>query len=230
MSIDRSIITKADIELGFDAVAEKMYVSSEFYEEVLDIEQNFYGDILEPGVGQGVVLKYIKDKTKKRSITTLTGLDISSKLLEMARATIPDANLIKGDVEAMPFKDNVFDFVIMVNVFAYLLDFHKTLEEIRRVLRPKGVFIVTVPNKQWILFKEYIKRRKNIQPIDDHFFDYEEMKNLLEQHHFQILDFRGADCFRFYGWKHRYERVLAHIIPMMHKHMKHMVFRCINIK
>lgn len=230
MPIDRSIITKKDIEMGYDAVAEKMFVSPQFYEEVLAIQSNFYGDILEPGVGQGVVLKYIKDKTKKGNIRTLTGLDLSSRLLDMARIAIPEADLIKGDAEAMPFEDNSFDFVVMVNVFAYLLDFDKGLEEIRRVLRPSGIFIVTAPNKKWLLFKEYIKRRKNIQPIDDHFFDYQEMNTLLGKHHFQIIDFRGADCFRFYGWKHRYELMLARIFPIMHQHMKHMVFCCSNNK
>ena len=225
MPIERSIVTKKDIEAGYDAIAEKMYVSEEYYSDMLAIEKDFHGDILEAGVGQGVVLKKISELGGK-NIKSLTGIDLSGRLLEMAKKIIPQAVLVKGDVEAMPFPDSSFDFAVMIGVFPYLLDIDKALAEVKRVLRLDGKFIVTVPNRKWILFDRYIKARKNIQPVDDRFFDFEEMKGILEQRGFEVLDYRGADALRFYGWKHQFDRLAIAILPFLHKRMKHLVFKC----
>lgn len=226
MPIDRSIVTKKDIEAGYDAIAEKMYLSEEFYDDVLAVKKDYQGDILEAGVGQGVVLKKIAERGGSR-IKSLIGLDLSTRLLEMAKMIIPQAKLVKGDVEAMPFADKSFDLVMMVGVFQYVLDADKTLKEVKRVLRLNGEFIVTVPNRKWILFKNYIKQRRNIQPVEDRFFDFEEMKELLEKHGFSVAGYRGADALRFYGWKHKLDRLALIIFPFLHKRTKHLVFRCI---
>ncbi|MEK9175438.1 MAG: class I SAM-dependent methyltransferase [Patescibacteria group bacterium] len=219
------MITKDEIGKGYDKIAEKIYVSDDFYNEVLDIEPNFKGDILEAGVGQGVVLDNITHRGDK-NIHSLTGIDLSDRLLEMARILLPQAAILKADIERMPFDDASFDFVIMVDTFQYLQDFESALCEVRRVLRSDGKFIVTVPNKKWILFKSYITLRKNIQPVEDYFFDFDEMKNLLTSHGFKIINYRGADALRFYGRRHQWERILAHFLPFLHKRMKKIVFRC----
>ena len=145
------MITKEEIGKGYDKIAEKVYVSEDFYNEVLDIEPNFNGDILEAGVGQGVVLANIVRRGCK-NIHSLTGIDLSDRLLEMARTLLPQATILKADIEAMPFADALFDFVIMVDTFQYLQDFESALDEVRRVLRQGGKFIVAVSNKRWILF------------------------------------------------------------------------------
>ena len=227
MPIDRSIVTKKDIEEGYDAIAEKMRLPEEFYNEVLDIEPKFFGDILEAGVGQGVVLKNIQ-KRGGGQIKSLTGIDLSERLIAMAKILVPEAKISKADIEQMPFPDNSFDFVVMVDVFPYLLDFDKALEEVGRGLRPSGKFIVTVPNKNWILFNRYIKARKNIQPVEDRFFDFQEMRQLLEKNRFKIINYRGADALRFYGWKHKLDRLAAFFLPFLHKRMKKIVFLAVK--
>ncbi len=225
MPIDRSIVTRKDIEEGYDAIAEKMFVSKDFYNEVLDVVPRWHGDVLEAGVGQGPVLRFIKERGGA-NIKSLTGLDISLKLLAMARERVPEAKLIKGEIETMPFPNASFDFVVMVDVFQYLLDFGAGLREVKRVLRPHGTLVVSVPNKKWILFKSYIKTRKNIQPVEDHFFTYAEMKSLLAGHGFKVKKMRGADAFRFYGKRHKLEKVLAIFLPLLNQYMKKMVFLC----
>lgn len=222
-------ITKEEIGRSYDKIAEKIYVSEDFYNEVLDIEPDFHGDILEAGVGQGVVLKNIS-RRGGLNIKSLTGIDLSDRLIAMARQAVPEARILKGDVENLEFPDSSFDFTVLVDTFQYLLDFDKALGEIKRTLRPGGIFIVTVPNKKWILFADYIKRRKNIQPVEDHFFDFEEMKRLLENHSFVVADYKGADALRFYSWKHWLDKAAAFFLPFLHTRMKKIVFRAINKK
>jgi ubiquinone/menaquinone biosynthesis C-methylase UbiE len=221
----RGSISKDEIAAGYDRIAEKVFVSPWFYDEVLDVVREWRGDVLEIGVGQGVVLKNIGSRGG-RNITSLTGVDVSERLMEMARKNVPEAKIIKGDAEALPFQDQSFDIVVMVDVFQYLLDFGKALGEVHRVLRPEGKLLITVPNRKWILFKSYIKARKNIQPVEDHFFDYREITQLLKENKFSILRYRGADALRFYGKRHRFERLVATLFPFLNRYMKKLVFYC----
>ncbi len=220
--MQRNNITKEEIGKGYDKIAEKIYVSEDFYNEVLDIVPEFKGDVLEAGVGQGVVLRNIAERGGK-NVKSLTGIDLSDRLLDMARQAVPQATILKADIEAMPFPDNSFDIAVMVDTFQYLLDFDKALSEIKRVLRPEGQLLVTVPNKKWILFERYIRARKNIQPVEDHFFDFEEISLLLEKHNFLIEKYKGADAFRFYGRKHKIENSIIGWLPWVKKRMKKIV-------
>src|SRR3989338_11106685 len=105
-------ITKEEIGRGYDKIAEKIYVSEDFYNEVLDIEKNWRGDILEAGVGQGVVLKNIQKRGGK-NIKSLTGIDLSDRLIVMAQNLVPEAKILKADIEKMPSQDNPFDFLLI---------------------------------------------------------------------------------------------------------------------
>ena len=53
--------------------------------------------------------------------------------------------IVKGNGNNMTFSDNSFDCVFAVMLFEHDLHFWKTVEEVKRVLKPGGVFITTVP-------------------------------------------------------------------------------------
>lgn len=70
-------------------------------------------------------------------------------------------SFIHGDGLKLPFQDNTFDVVICSEVLEHILDFRQVLKEIKRVLKPKGTFAVSVPNFLpeaicWALSKDYI--------------------------------------------------------------------------
>ncbi len=44
------------------------------------------------------------------------------------------------------FKDNTFDYVLLLEVFEHLFTPYSVLKEIRRILKKKGVLIITYPN------------------------------------------------------------------------------------
>ncbi len=78
----------------------------------------------------------------------ITGLDISEGMLQVGIEKIKQANLshlikmMVGDSEKMPFEDNTFDAITVsfgVRNFEHL---GKGLTEIKRVLKPGGVFVV----------------------------------------------------------------------------------------
>jgi len=57
------------------------------------------------------------------------------------------ASFVVADAEAMPFRDSAFSLCLCLCVLEETEDDELTLQEIRRVLRPRGDFLIRVPNK-----------------------------------------------------------------------------------
>ena len=86
----------------------------------------------------------------------IIGLDISAGMLEVGKQKIAKANLsdkiemIVGDSENMPFEDNTFDAITVSFGVRNFANLDKGLQEIKRVLKPSGTFVVletSVPTK-----------------------------------------------------------------------------------
>ena len=95
----------------------------------------------------------------------VAGVDGSAEMLAQARALNPDLDIRQADVEAIPFPDNSFDFILCIEVFRYLPDIRPCLREMARVLKPGGVCLVTATpflnlNGYWL-----VNRLANVIPI-----------------------------------------------------------------
>lgn len=69
-------------------------------------------------------------------------------------------HLTQASALNLPFADATFDKVICSEVLEHIPDYHATLEEIRRVLKPGGLLCVSVPRRWperlcWALSKGY---------------------------------------------------------------------------
>lgn len=96
------------------------------------------GRVLEIGVGSGRNLPFYGS-----AATEVIGLDTSARLLEMARAALPDGKappieLIEASAESMPFDDRSFDTVVVTWTLCSIPDVESALREMRRVLSPSG--------------------------------------------------------------------------------------------
>ena len=75
------------------------------------------------------------------------------------------------DKEPLPFPDDYFDGVLFTEVLEHLLyDPKKLVDEIHRVLRPKGELVVSTPNVLRIENKIKIILGRNIYPGHEHFY------------------------------------------------------------
>ena len=92
----------------------------------------------------------------KTNATKIVGLDISEGMLAVGRNKIAKQNLSKkidmvfGDSEKIPFSDNYFDAITVAFGVRNFENLEKGLQEIYRVLKPSGVFVVletSVPTK-----------------------------------------------------------------------------------
>jgi len=110
------------------------------YEEVAErLGLDVPAEVLDVGCGSGVFLKLAADRG-----ATVTGLDASEALVEIARARVPGANIRVGDLQALPFEANAFDVATGFNSFQFATDMTTALREAARVVRPGGRVVVQV--------------------------------------------------------------------------------------
>jgi SAM-dependent methyltransferase len=73
------------------------------------------------------------------------GVDIATEAIRKTAARGLDARLVR-DSSSLPFEDGTFEVGFLLEVLEHLFDPQATLEEVRRVLVPYGVLVVTTPN------------------------------------------------------------------------------------
>lgn len=111
--------------------------------EELELKDN--DKILEVGCGNGYYLNLLN---KLSFNLTLIGIDNDALALRDARKIIRD-NRVKlelADAIRLPFEDNVFDKVVISEVIEHIEEEQKVLSEIYRVIKPRGVMVLTTCN------------------------------------------------------------------------------------
>jgi ubiquinone/menaquinone biosynthesis C-methylase UbiE len=111
-----------------------------------------WGDVLEIGCGVGfnsALISLISDRIVATELMT-QDLNIQSKGIEPARMMLDRLKLnncisIGSRAEELPFADSTFDVVFSSYVLEHLKMREDSLREMRRVLKPNGIIIATVP-------------------------------------------------------------------------------------
>lgn len=133
------------------------------------------GKILDIGSGTGVLLNHIGIKPDN-----YVGLDISEKMLEISSSKFPNHKFVKGTMSNMPFDDESFDCVIsLFGSFSYSLNHLKTLQEIKRVLKPNGKFFIMAYGTKYQRRETYILNQFRISSPAN-FFKSKELKDLFQ--------------------------------------------------
>ena len=71
------------------------------------------------------------------------GVDLAPKLLRAARDRLPQARLVQGDVEALPYRDGRFAVATCCgSTLSYVDDAGRAVRELSRVLKPGGRLLI----------------------------------------------------------------------------------------
>ena len=109
------------------------------------IAENKPKTILDIATGTGDLAIQFAKKTNAEKIV---GLDLSEGMLSIARKKVANLDIknmiefVRGDCEALPFKDNLFDSVTVSFGIRNFENLEKGLSEIYRVLQPGGRFVI----------------------------------------------------------------------------------------
>lgn len=102
---------------------------------------------LDVGSANGaLVFELVKNGAKK-----MYGIDLAEEFIKKSTETakkrkISNVEFKEADAKELPYPDNFFDFVICTEVLEHVPDFRVAIEEIERVLKPGGQFVITTPN------------------------------------------------------------------------------------
>lgn len=101
-------------------------------------------DVLDVASGEGYGAALLAGVAR-----TVVGVDIDGQSVAHAAANYRAANLrfLQGDALALPLADASVDMVVAFETLEHLPDQNRFMAEVRRVLRPGGLFVVSMPDR-----------------------------------------------------------------------------------
>ncbi len=114
-----------------------------------------------------------------KNASHVTGVDINADIIKQATAKYQKQNLefLTGTVENIPAADKQFEVVISFETLEHIADHNKMMAEIKRVLLPGGLLIISTPDK-----KNYTDKTGRNNPFHVKELYEEEFKALLHQY------------------------------------------------
>ena len=116
-------------------------VKIEYFEDLLHKELGSDGslNVLDMGCGVGVYHDLLKSK-----VHTLHGVDISEKCIETAKKNNPNVFYTAYNGGTLPYADATFNAVVTICVMHHvpLSERDIFLSEVRRVMKPDGIFVI----------------------------------------------------------------------------------------
>lgn len=139
--------------------------------------------ILDVGCGPGAALLYLS------RFGDVIGVDLSDEALKYAKKR---GKVIKADISSLPFENESFDLVTCLDVLyhQWVKDNKKALLEIKRVLKPGGIFFLREPAYNWF------KSSEDVVDFTKHRFTKKEIEKELSSS-FKVLKITYANFFLF---------------------------------
>ncbi len=134
---------------GYDEIAEhyddwsrpssELSNEDEFDEFLSHLESGSH--ILDVGCGSGVVTRYLIEKGYQ-----VTGIDISQKMLDLAKHRVPEATFKIGDMTKLEFDDSSFNGIVSTYAVFHIprSEHSKLFLDFRRILKKRGVLLFSV--------------------------------------------------------------------------------------
>lgn len=182
----------------FDDIDEK--IGDNYFSPILDLvfNQIKVSNVCDIGCGNGIFTADLKQKFD----CNLTGIDSNKYALEQAGKLNFDQLIQVGDFtkDRLPIDDSSIDLVICKDVLEHLMDPLFLTNEISRILKPGGYFLVHVPNHFPIFGRLKFLITNNIDTFSYfpksnrydfphiRFFTLSSMKELLDISGFSVVD------------------------------------------
>jgi len=149
--------------------------------------------ILDVGCSAGGLSVPIASKNKE-----VVGIDLDVPALKKFRSWVKNSNIKntkidKGIAEKLSYSNNYFDLVVCSEVLEHVQNIEESVNEIYRVLKPKGLLFLSMPNKYGFpyvyLAISYFLKNKKRNPDPHTHFGPSRMKSLFPK--FELLEEAG---------------------------------------
>jgi len=119
-----------------------LYLGASRLKFALEDLKNIRGRVLEVGCGAGGMAKAVKFY---RPDLDVWGIDVSKGAISEAKRDPQGVKFSLGDAYQLPFEDESFEAVLMFDLLEHLDEPLKSLGEVRRVLKQRGIFSSFTP-------------------------------------------------------------------------------------
>jgi len=140
---------------------------------------------LEIGVGTGRFA---------RELGIDVGIDPSIRVLEIAKRR--GVKVVRAKGENLPFKKDILGAVFILFTLCFVENALKVFEEVKGVLKPNGIVIVGIINKDSKWGKLYLKKKKESHPIYKHamFYSINEISELMKKASLSVETYSSTLC------------------------------------
>jgi SAM-dependent methyltransferase len=105
-------------------------------------------DVLDAGCGTGAGATSLVEGGAR----SVVAVDIDPRAVTQASATVPaSARILLADIADLPFASSAFDLVVCFDVIEHAPEPLRALGELRRVLRPDGRLLISLPPAEWLM-------------------------------------------------------------------------------
>lgn len=182
---------RENVQESYDQVADE-YVARIFHElehkpmdrELLDHfaqQVRGVGPVCDLGCGPGHVTRYLHERG-----VSIQGLDLSSKMIELARRLNPGIEFEQGDMASLQAQDGAWAGSVAFYSLIHFLPSQMVpiLQEIYRALQPHGLFLIAFHQGREIRhLDEWWGKQVSLDAI---FFERAEMEGYLQKAGFEI--------------------------------------------
>jgi len=100
--------------------------------------------VLDAGCGVG----YGAGVLKRAGALEVVAIDLSEAIIEVARGEAPDGVVFDvGDLRSLPYAEGSFDLIVCFEVIEHVEEPERVLDQLARVLHPKGLLLISSPNR-----------------------------------------------------------------------------------
>lgn len=155
---------------------------------IKELDGKNFKTLLDMGCGNGTFLSMVLNKFNAE----VSGIDISPGMIEKSKELLDDrADLKVGDSEDLPWNDGSFDIVTCIASFHHYPSPELVLKEIKRVLRPEGILMITDPFTPNNLLRFFLNLLiKFSESGDVRIYSRKEIQELLEKCGFTLIKWK----------------------------------------
>lgn len=154
-------------------------------------------NILDIGCASGEITASLQGRFNCNTV----GIDISEKMIELCRKKYSNSKMSfqLGDIKDLHFQNDEFDLVVSLSVIEWISEYEQAIEEVSRVLKTDGQWVVSLPN--WSSpFRKFEKLKKLV--LKDTYLRY-------QQNQLSLSEFEGIA--KAHGLKKT--RSIFHVMP-----------------
>ena len=142
------------------------------------------GRLLDIGCGYG----YFLELAKKDGWKTY-GIDCDRSAVEFCKESL-SLDVSCGNLADKQFPEKHFDVVTLFHSLEHIPDFQHTMAEIKKILKPRGLIVIDVPNVNDL--RRVVLRQDWAMFRNEHlwYFSFATLRFLLEKHGFRIVGIR----------------------------------------